>query len=66
MKSGMNFTVHGICIDQSVLVVKSGEHYDAIVPNNINLSTIAVNHNRDITLSCSGRLLLIAPLSDAV
>ena len=53
-KSGMNFTVHGICIDQSVnsvLVVKSGEHYDAIVPSNINLSTIAVNHNRDITLS---------------
>ena len=54
MKSGMNFTVHGICIDQSVnsvLVVKSGEHYDATVPSNINLSTIAVNHNRDITLS---------------
>ena len=54
MKSGMNFTVHGICINQSVnsvLVVKSSEHYDAIVPSNINLSTIAVNHNRDITLS---------------
>ena len=54
MKSGRNFTVHGICIDQSVnsvLVVKRDEHYDVIVPSNMNLSTIAVNHNRDITLS---------------
>ena len=33
IKSGMNFIVHGICIDQSVnivLVVKSGEHYDLL------------------------------------
>ena len=54
MKSGMNCTVHGICIDQSVnsvLVVKSGEQYDAIVPSNITLSTIPINHNRDITFS---------------
>ena len=52
MKSGMNFTVHGICIDQSVnsvLVVKRGEHCDAIVPSNITLSTIPINHNRGIT-----------------
>ena len=54
MKSGMNFAVDGICIEQSVnsvLVVKSGEHYDAIVPSNITLSTIPINHNRDIAFS---------------
>ena len=54
MKSGMNFTVHGICIDESVnsvLVVKSREHYSAIVPSNITLSTIPINQNRDITFS---------------
>ena len=54
IKSGMNFIVHGICIHQSVnivLVVKSGEHYDAIVPSNITLSTIPINHNRDIAFS---------------
>ena len=51
MKSGINFTVHGICIhqsDSSVLVVKSGERYDDIVPSNTTLSTIPINHNRDI------------------
>ena len=57
MKYGMNFTVHRICMVfelisvNSVLVVKSGEHYDAIVPSNITLSTIPINDNRDITFS---------------
>ena len=47
----MVFALIKVLTVNSVLVVKSGEHYDAIVPSNITLSSIPINHNRDITFS---------------